>query len=88
MKEKIEEILIEFQDADILHEHAVNKILKFIEDNYVPKTNPYFLNNAEYQKMEELKSHTVKLEGGNGIGIGVDCLVKGKWVDITDYSSW
>ena len=51
-------------------------------------TNCYFVNENEYKKMQELKSNTVKLTGGSGIGIGVECLVKGKWVDITDYNSW
>ena len=52
-------------------------------------TNSYFLNDVEYKKMRELGSNTIKMEGGNGIGIGVFCLdKKGNWIDITDYNSW
>ncbi len=51
-------------------------------------TSCYSINENEYKKMQELKSNTVKLSGGNGIGIKAECLVKDKWVDITDYNSW
>lgn len=51
--------------------------------------NSYFLNDNEYKKMRELGSNTVKMESGNGIGIGIKCLdIKGDWIDITDYGCW
>lgn len=66
-------------ETDIVKNNAVLPIV----------TNCYRLNEIEYARMKELKSNTVKLTGGSGIGIGVDCLDdKGKWIDITDYNCW
>ena len=46
------------------------------------------LTDYEVNKMKELKSNTVRFTSGGGIGVGVECLVNDKWVDITDYNCW
>ncbi len=69
-------------------ETASDEIMKLINENCVSKekSNPYFLTEADYKRMRDLKSNTVRLSGDSGIGIGIDCLVNDEWVDITDYS--
>ena len=44
------------------------------------------LTDYEVNKMKELKSNTVRFTSGGGIGVGVECLVDNKWIDITDYN--
>ena len=46
------------------------------------------LTDYEVNKMKELKSNTVRFTSGGGIGVGVECLVEDKWIDITDYNCW
>ena len=46
------------------------------------------LTDYEVNKMKELKSNTVRFTSGGGIGVGVECLVDDKWIDITDYNCW
>ena len=46
------------------------------------------LTDYEVNKMKELKSDTVRFISGGGIGVGVECLVNDKWIDITDYNCW
>ena len=46
------------------------------------------LTDYEVNKMKELKSNTVRFRSGGGIGVGVECLVDNKWIDITDYDCW
>ena len=46
------------------------------------------LTDYEVNKMKELKSNTVRFASGGGIGIGVECLVNDKWIDITYYNCW
>lgn len=46
------------------------------------------LTDYEVNKMKELKSNTVRFTSGGGIGVGVECLVDTKWIDITDYNCW
>jgi len=50
--------------------------------------NPYRLNELEYLRLNSLKSNTIKMTGGNGIGIKIECFVDEKWIDITDYNEW
>lgn len=46
------------------------------------------LTDHEINKMKELKSNTIRFTSGGGIGVGVECLVDDKWIDITDYNCW
>ena len=46
------------------------------------------LTDYEVNKMKELKSNTVRFTSGGGIGVGKECLVGDKWIDITDYNCW
>lgn len=46
------------------------------------------LTEYESNKMKELKSDTVRFKNGGGIGVGVECLVGKKWIDIADYDCW
>jgi hypothetical protein len=46
------------------------------------------LTDYEVNKMKELKSNTVRFTSGGGIGVGVECLVDNKWIDITEYNCW
>ena len=54
-----------------------------VTSSYVSKLTDYEVN-----KIKELKSNTVRFTSGGGIGVGVECWVNGKWVDITDYNCW
>ena len=84
MKDKIIEITEDLKQGTITEHKAQNLLLGLFG-----VTNCYYVKDSEYKKIQELKSNTIKLKSGSGIGICVSCLnKKGKWIDVTDYNSW
>lgn len=88
---------IPLDDVIAIPSVPVKFIIKLMEEyaeqfklNIPAVTSSYATKLTDYEvnKMKELKSNTVRFTSGGGIGVGVECLVDDKWVDITDYNCW